>query len=169
MLDYILSRLVILAFLLLIVGLLVSYQNFLGTFFLAGSAKNMAVDVAEKIRGTISNLSVANESRKIRLPPFIQSGPVRSPYKLILGCKEDGDKKVLGIGIEGPRGNLLYAKKIEIYIPGLSVELNYAREFNGGEVMLIKKEVSPSSVSITIGNCHDDVTCGVVETSGGCG
>ncbi len=170
MLDYILSRMVLLSFLLLILGLLVSYQSTLGNFFLSGAAKNVAVDIGEKLRSIALNLSTSVETKRMLIPKVIQAGPVRTAFKLKFGCvKKSNEKAVMGIALQNPRGEFLYVYKIDLFLPGRSIHVSYPTEVNSGSILEITKTLSVSELNLTIKIC-DNYNCGSYKIPDGvCG
>ncbi len=161
MLDYILSRLVLLAFLFLLLGLLVSYQDLLGRVFLGGSAKGVATNIGEQIRSIALNLTISAENRKIRLPNVLQAGPVRIGYKVRFGCvKENKDKAILGIAILNPRGTAVYVYRVDIYLPGRTVNIYYPKgDVDAGSILELQKNLTVNEMTLNIYNCGKDPTC----------
>ncbi len=155
MLDYILSRLVLLAFLLLVLGLLVAYQDFLGAFFLSGSAKGLAIDVGEKLRSVALNLTTSVEVKKVRLPPVLQAGPVRTGYTLAFGCLESGDTITVGIGVKDPKGRLLHVYSVDLSVPGKRFTVTVPKEdIEGGRTIRIIKNQTVNSIEVSVEVCE---------------
>lgn len=167
MLDYILSRLVLLAFLFLLLGLLVSYQDLLGRVFLGGAAKGVATNIGEQIRSIALNLTISAENRKIRLPNVLQAGPLRVGYKVRFGCvKKGADKAILGIAILNPRGTAVYVYRVDIYLPGKTVKISYPKgDVSSGSILEIQKDLTVNEMTLNIYNCGKDPSCSEIDES----
>ena len=162
MLDYILSRLVLLAFLFLLLGLLVSYQDFLGRVFLGDAAKAVATNIGEQIRSVALNLTLSSEERKIQLPNALQAGPVRIGYSVRIGCvKERSDKAIVGVAVLDPRGKPIYVYRVDLYLPGKKIYINYPGEdIKAGGIIELEKELTVNEMTLNIYKCgEDDPTC----------
>ncbi len=157
MLDYILSRLMLLIFLLLIVGTIVSYKDFLGDMFASAGAKSLVLKVGEKIRSIALSLTVTSAEEAIRLPSYIRSGPVRLDYNMVFGC--NGSE--LGIGVKSTRGNLLYFKTWNLKPSDRGIKIRIPKnDVEAGDILYIKKSSTLSEVTLTIKPRNGEVrTC----------
>ena len=172
MLDYILSRLVLLSFLILILGVVIAYKDFLGEYFLSGAAKSLAMNLGERIRSMALNLTTASDSQIIKLDPELQAGPVRMPYNLVFGCSADESKKTvyIGIGVKSKRGNLLYAYAVPIHLPGKNVTVKVPDPQKisihpPGAIKVIKNQ-NLKDVNIEIDICKDLACTATKELDG---
>lgn len=172
MLDYILSRLVLLSFLILILGVVIAYKDFLGEYFLSGAAKSLAMNLGERIRSMALNLTTASDNQIIKLDPELQAGPVRMPYNLVFGCSTDDSKKTvyIGIGVKSKRGNLLYAYAVPIHLPGKNITVVVPNPqkvaIHPPGAIKVKKNQNLKNVSIEIDLCKDLACTGTKDLSG---
>lgn len=157
MLDYILSRLVLISFLLLLVGLLVAYQGFLGKFLLVGAAKSLARNVGEKIRTVAVSIATAQEEKIIKLMPYLSAGPIRTDYYLKIVCKKDGNGVYMAFAVLDRKKNVIYVYPLTIKVPGKTVNVSVPKDpIPSGRSIKIQRMTYSNTVELNIecvGSC----------------
>ncbi len=82
MLDYILSKMVLLIFLLLLVSAFVGFRGSLQSYFLQQHAQDIVRDLAERLRGMELATTHIQETKSYALPRHIVVGGKRVPFEV---------------------------------------------------------------------------------------
>jgi len=168
MLDYILSRLVLISFLLLLVGLLMAYQGFLGKFLLVGAAKALARNVGEKVRTVAVSIATAQEEKIIKLAPYLSTGPIRTNYYLRILCKREGSGAYLAFAVLDRKKNVIYVYPLTINVPGKEVRVWVPRDpIPSGHSLKIERITYSRSVELKVMECEG--SCSTVKETEECG
>ncbi len=156
MLDYILSKVVLLGFLVMVAAFILMYQDQLVNTFLSRSASAIAENVGEKIRTVASNYYIVAETSCIRPEPYMSILNQKVPYKLVLSCKKEGDAYYIGVGVK-TSDKMIAAHVLKLVPPpGKTLTIGSV----GGrdklevdstrEVIIVDKSVSIDEVSVRI-------------------
>ena len=89
MLDYILSKMVLLIFLMLLVAAFLLVRESVDSFFLQQSAKGVGNELAERLRGLVTSYASMKEAKTYALPPVINAGGRRYEYEVNCAHAED--------------------------------------------------------------------------------
>ncbi len=163
MIDYLLSRIVLITFLFLIAALIISYQGTVTDYFKNRAAETVLKNVITEIVSVTTNPNTAYEERIIELPKrlFTDAGGIK--YYLKIAVKSSEEDMVLVGAVKDVRGNVLavysytvkpYINSIEISVPDSYVE--------GGGYLFIRKETEYSpeqKVKVSVKYCKDIFNC----------
>ncbi len=97
MLDYILSKMVLLIFLLLLVAAFSMVRESLNVYFVQQAAQNLAKSLASDVTRVVTSVRNTTEVRSYLLPATLRAGTVSIRYELNAVVYEKGSTKYLGI------------------------------------------------------------------------
>lgn len=97
MLDYILSKMVLLIFLLLLVAAFTLIQHSLDSYFAQQAAKTFSSQLAGDVTRIVTTVRSTSEVRAYPLPPFLRAGQTEIPYDLNIIAFKKGSTCYLGI------------------------------------------------------------------------
>ena len=82
MLDYILSKLVLLIFLVLLLSAFGIVKEALNGYFIQQAAKNLVDNIGMRLYKLVTTVNSTTESQSILLPAYIQGGSATMPYRI---------------------------------------------------------------------------------------
>ncbi len=97
MLDYILSKMVLLIFLLLLVAAFAAVRTTLNTYFVNQSAHMLASNIASDIQRAVTSIQSTHEVHRYQLPGGIRAGQITVPYDLNIIAYSKGSTLYAGI------------------------------------------------------------------------
>ncbi|HID09231.1 TPA: hypothetical protein EYP13_03300 [Candidatus Micrarchaeota archaeon] len=80
--DYILSKMVLLIFLLLLVSAFTLVQQSLSSYFVQQAAKGLASGIASYISQIVTTVRSSSEQKAFALPPALEAGREKLPYDI---------------------------------------------------------------------------------------
>ncbi len=106
MLDYILSKMVLMIFLLLLVGAFVIVRDTVDSYFLHRAAINVVREIGERLLTISTAKYVKSEETVYVLPPFLEGGSRKMPYEINIACVNHGGVKYVVFAVVDSRGNV---------------------------------------------------------------
>ncbi len=169
MLDYILSKIVMLIFLFATLLAFVAVKSSLSGYFLQSAASQQAKLIVARVVGLVSNTISVSSAFVYALPPYIQGGNKRIPFKVVAQCANQSGSVLLGIGISTEDNHVIGFSTTDLRNPfggKISVKICGFSSGGSGSVVVgdtlkykyvrIAKDLSGSDLSITI--CPADNT-----------
>jgi len=96
-LDYILSKMVLLIFLLLLVAAFTMVKQSLNVYFVQQAAQNLASSLADSITRVLTSVRSTSEIKIYRLPPVLEAGNMRLDLNVVVYDK--GNVRYVGVVI----------------------------------------------------------------------
>ncbi len=148
MLDYILSKMVLLIFLVLLVAAFTGFQGALHDYFVQQHAQDIARDLAERLRGMVVATTRLEETRTYVPPRYIDVGGRKIPYEIDCSTAAKDNQKWVVFSI-------LVADRVLAYdgvaIPDASVDCrNFPVSSTSGRAIYMRKVISGSGTAYSI-------------------
>ena len=169
MLDYILSKTVMLLFLLLTVAAFAMVKDSLADYFIQQSAVQFARTSVTRISAIVGDSTAMAYTEVIPLAPGISGGGKQMAYDVNVLCKRKNDKTVLiGFAVLNPVGKVVGFSATELYNPMGPLKLVIChRPGSDKEVVasstkdhyiIIKKDSANGTITVTISPSKDGMT-----------
>lgn len=158
LLDYILSKMVLLIFLLLLVAAFTMVRESLTIYFVQQSASNLASALADNVTRVLTSVRSTHEVKIYRLPPALEAGNIRLPYDLKVEDYERGNIKYVGIAIlDHVRGRAIAfdtvpvgdKKKVQVKVPKDSITSSALKE----QYFIVERTYDPGTGITTLKIC----------------
>lgn len=160
MLDYILSKTVMLLFLLLTVAAFVVMKNGLADYFIQQSATQFAKTAVTRISSISGDPTTMSYKEVIPLAPGLSGGGKQISYEVNILCKREGaDKILIGFAVHNPVGKIIGFAVAELYNPMGPIHLklchpptdaNFLAVSTKQHYIIVDKEGDSGSVVLSI-------------------
>ncbi len=153
MLDYILSKMVLMVFLLLLVSAFIIVRDALSSYFIQRGAMNIVREICERLTTISTSKYVKSEKTVYVLPPFIEGGGQRIPYEVNVACVTLDGTKYLVFSVIDRKGNVLAYDGValpasEVYIGGFPAQST--AEASARRFIVMSKSVVGNGVRVVV-------------------
>ncbi len=138
MLDYILSKLVLLIFLVLLLSAFGVVKEALNGYFIQQAAKNLVDNIGMHLYKLVTTVNSTTETQSILLPAYIKGGSAAMPYKLYAFTFPQNESCVVAFAVtsQAERQNPRFLAMKTITIPKSKVTI-YCTDIKNGNVCLV--------------------------------
>lgn len=180
MLDYILSKMVLLIFLLLLVSAFTLVQRSLDSYFAQQAARSLASNLTSDITRIVTTVRSTSELRSYALPPVLEAGSKRIPYDLNIVHYKVKDTCYVGVLVmdHARKRPIAYdtaavgdARKVKVYVCGNGGDVFLSSAVTEQQYFILERSLNLATGEMALKICAstDPATgCAACTSGGGC-